>query len=114
MDTVGKQMKFKVIACGIASFAMLSLSGCSAFFNGNTTEKNAVSSSLVEYLYPDEKSRQAQQPSLPVLRLPITVGIAFLPSSHWQHDAIDSRTQMALLDKVKNPLSNMTISIVSK
>nr|WP_283104040.1 hypothetical protein [Shewanella profunda] len=28
------------------------LSGCSAFFNGNTTEKNAVSSSLVEYLYP--------------------------------------------------------------
>lgn len=98
MDTVGKQMKFKLM---MLVSLMLALSGCSAFFNGNTTEKNAVSSSLVEYLYPDEKSRQAQQPSLPVLRLPITVGLAFLPSSHWQADAIDSRAQIALLDKVK-------------
>ncbi|WP_300477586.1 rhombotarget lipoprotein [Shewanella sp.] len=94
-------MKLKIITSGIISLAMLSLSGCSAFFNGNTTDKKAVSSSLVEYLYPDEKSRQAQQPSLPVLRLPITVGIAFLPSSHWQADAIDSRAQVALLNKVK-------------
>lgn len=31
----------------------------------------------------------------------ITVGLAFLPSSHWQADAIDSRAQIALLDKVK-------------
>jgi len=101
-DTVGKQMKTKFIALvgALASISIL-LSGCSAFFNGNTTEKNVVSSSLVEYLYPDDKQREAQQPSIPVLRLPITVGIAFLPSTHWQYEALDSSSQIALLDKVK-------------
>ncbi|MGL5468371.1 MAG: rhombotarget lipoprotein, partial [Shewanella sp.] len=90
--------KLMILLGALTSISML-LGGCSAFFNGNTTEKNVVSSSLVEYLYPDDKQREAQQPSIPVLRLPITVGIAFLPSTHWQ--SLDSSSQIALLDKVK-------------
>lgn len=99
-----KRIKTKLILfLSILTSTSMLLSGCSIFFDDYTTKKNVVSSSLVEYLYPDEKSREPQQPSIPVLRLPISVGIAFLPSSHnWRHEDLNnSSMQIALLNKVK-------------
>ena len=49
-----------------------SLAGCSSMLSQNTNQKTR-SSSLVDFLYPDEQSRQAHQPSIPTLNLPATV-----------------------------------------
>lgn len=79
----------------------VALSGCSSFF-GNHGSQKAVSSSLVQYLYPDEESRKAISESIPHLRLPVKVGIAFIPSSRgYTASVLDSKTQMDLLEKVR-------------
>lgn len=75
-----------------------SLAGCSTMLSQNANQKTR-SSSLVDFLYPDEQSRQAHQPSVPTLNLPATVGIAFIPN---QYDSgIRSNDEIALLEKVK-------------
>ena len=75
-----------------------SLAGCSTFFSQNTNQKTR-SSSLVDFLYPDEQSRQAHLPSMPTLNLPATVGIAFIPNKY--DSGIRSNDEIALLEKVK-------------
>jgi rhombotail lipoprotein len=42
--------------------------------------KSRYTSSVVEYLYPDKKD-VSEQPTIPVLSLPLKVGIAFVPES---------------------------------
>ena len=44
-------------------------------------ERRGVSSSLVEYLYPDGDEPPPITETIPRLKLPIRVGIAFVPSS---------------------------------
>lgn len=82
----------------ILVFVIVSLAGCSSMLSQNANQKTR-SSSLVDFLYPDEHSRQEHQPSIPTLNLPATVGIAFIPS---QYDSgIHSNEEIALLEKVK-------------
>ncbi|KTD97751.1 rhombotarget lipoprotein [Pseudoalteromonas sp. H71] len=76
------------------------LASCSALVS-NHSNKNTRSSSLVDFLYPNEDSRAAYKPEIPVLKLPVTVGISFVPSKEWRANGIESQNEVALLEKVK-------------
>ncbi|MBW4965467.1 rhombotarget lipoprotein [Pseudoalteromonas sp. CR1] len=76
------------------------LTSCSALVS-NHSNKNTRSSSLVDFLYPNKDSRAAYKPEIPVLKLPVTVGISFVPSKEWRANGIESQNEVALLEKVK-------------
>jgi rhombotail lipoprotein len=97
-----------ILALGIALLA-----SCSSLVSQNTG-KNTKSSSLMDFLYPDETSRSEHKPEIPMLKLPVKVGLAFLPSKNWRRDGIHSKDQMDLLEKVKNHFLNMIILIELK
>lgn len=84
-----------IILLGIAFLA-----SCSSILSHNTGKKTQ-SSSLMDFLYPDEKSRAEHKPEIPVLKLPVKVGLAFVPSKSWQRDGIHGKDQVELLEKVK-------------
>jgi rhombotail lipoprotein len=90
-------MKFKLMMVVLSVFA---ISACSSLLmsNGN---KRAISSSLMEFLYPDETSRAEHVAEIPTLTLPVKVGLAFVPSTNWARDGINSSQQIALLENVK-------------
>ena len=76
------------------------LTSCSALVS-NHAGKNTRSSSLVDFLYPNEDSRATYKPEIPVLKLPVTVGISFVPSKDWRANGIESQNEVELLEKVK-------------
>jgi rhombotail lipoprotein len=78
--------------------ACLVLAGCAGFFGHDT--RQGVSSSLVEYLYPDGEEPPPPPELAPHLRLPLAVGIAFVPSSSG-HAALTEAERVELLGKVK-------------
>lgn len=84
--------------------SVLLLTSCSAFISQHSN-KNTVSSSLMDFLYPDEQSRKNHQPELPVLTLPVKVGIAFVPTKYGRNNGVSQRDQIALLEKVKTTFS---------
>lgn len=91
-----KVVKFLVIASGI-----FLLSACGSLLS-DQSHKTTVSSSLMDFLYPDKNSRTEHSAEIPHLKLPVNVGLAFVPSRHWQHGGINHSEQMKLLEKVKN------------
>jgi rhombotail lipoprotein len=84
-----------IIILGIAFLA-----SCSSILSQNTGKKTQ-SSSLMDFLYPDKTSRSEHKPEIPVLKLPVKVGLAFVPSKNWQRDGIHGKDQVELLEKVK-------------
>ena len=66
-------MLYLVAILGISLLA----GGCAGLIQG---KKSRQTSSVVDFLYPN-KSDAIDKPSIPVLTLPINVGIAFVPSS---------------------------------
>jgi rhombotail lipoprotein len=84
-----------IIILGIAFLA-----SCSSVLSEKTGKKTQ-SSSLMDFLYPDETSRSEHKPEIPVLKLPVKVGLAFVPSKNWQRDGIHGKDQVELLEKVK-------------
>jgi len=76
------------------------LTSCSALVSNNAG-KNTRFSSLVDFLYPNEDSRATYKPEIPVLKLPVTVGISFVPSKDWRANAIESQNEVELLERVK-------------
>jgi rhombotail lipoprotein len=61
--------------------AVVSLGGCTAWFDAFTpgVTRTGVSSSLVDYLYPDGQIPPEFEEQIPQLKLPLRVGIAFVP-----------------------------------
>ena len=99
-------MKTKFIIIIIT--ATLLLSSCSSLLSKNSG-KRTVSSSLVDFLYPsrDAKAKAKenhQATQMPVLELPINVGLAFVPTRH--NRGIHAQEQIKLLQKVKASFSN--------
>ena len=90
-------MKAKIL---ISILSVLCITSCSAFLSNNTGKKTQ-SSSLMDFLYPNHESRAAHKPEIPVLTLPVKVGLAFVPSKNWQRDGIHNKDQIELLEKVK-------------
>jgi len=86
----------------ILSFVLLvSLSGCSQLVSKKSGH-NAISSSLVDFLYPNKDSRVKHQEEIPILNLPVKVGISFLPSQNWRGGSISEANKLKLLNKVKS------------
>lgn len=80
--------------------ALLVLTGCTALFQpGFTDSREGVSSSLVDYLYPDGDTPPEQPDSIPHLVLPLRVGLAFVPSRYARENLSDA-TKLELLDGV--------------
>jgi len=90
-------MKSRIL---IIILGIVFLASCSSIVSQNTGKKTQ-SSSLMDFLYPDETSRSKHKPEIPVLKLPVKVGLAFVPSKNWQRDGIHSKDQIELLEKVK-------------
>ncbi|WOT06484.1 rhombotarget lipoprotein [Shewanella youngdeokensis] len=90
-------MKLKLVT--ILSLCLLTVS-CSHFISHNTS-KNKVSSSLVDFLYPNDNSRTEHRPELPTLTLPVKIGLAFVPSKNWQQNGMSKNLQLTLLESVK-------------
>lgn len=90
-------MKFKIM---IVALTLVTAVGCSSLFNSNAN-KQAISSSLMDFLYPDEGSRTEHVAEIPVLTLPVKVGLAFVPSKSWSANRVSSSQQIELLENVK-------------
>jgi rhombotail lipoprotein len=79
---------------------VLSLAGCSSFFDLGGQTRTGVSSSLVDYLYPAGEVPPAATDSIPYLELPLRVGIAFVPGQSGR-SVISEATKIELLEIVK-------------
>lgn len=79
---------------------MLSIAGCSSLWSHNGGVRSGVSSSLVDYLYPAGEVPPESQDTIPYLKLPLRVGIAFVPGQAGR-SAISEATKMQLLETVK-------------
>ena len=89
-------MKLKMI---FVLLGTLLLSACSTMFMYDDHEHQR-SSSLVKYLYPDGDYPE-HKPEIPTLKLPVTVGIAFIPSAGSRRVVLDSNDESELLEGVR-------------
>ena len=71
-------MKSILIKLGLLFVVVLQLSACVTGFGSDG--RRGVSSSLVDYLYPEGQVPPKYEETVPHLRLPLTVGLAFVPS----------------------------------
>lgn len=78
--------------------AVLLMSACAGLFG--SSKREGVSSSLVDYLYPDGEKPPGQAVNVPNLELPLKVGLAFVPSQG-RDGALTEAERIQLLDKVK-------------
>jgi rhombotail lipoprotein len=76
------------------------LSSCSMLVS-QQSGKQSVSSSLMDFLYPNKEDRAVHSAEVPLLTLPVKVGIAFVPSTGFQKEAVHNKDQYELLEKVK-------------
>ena len=76
------------------------LAGCSSFWNLGTQTRSGVSSSLVDYLYPNGEVPPDIQDTIPYLELPLRAGIAFVPAQTGR-SVISEATKVELLEKVR-------------
>lgn len=83
--------------------ACLVLLGCAGLYGPQT--RQGVSSSLVDYLYPSGEEPPKQAGVIPSLQLPLTIGIAFVPSNSGS-SALSEAERIELLDKVKAHFAN--------
>ncbi len=85
----------------VLGVALLIGGGCSGMWGGK--RKTERSSSVVNYLYPGE-ANPLPPTEVPVLRLPLRVGIAFVPSgntrAYYQDAAITEVQKTALMERV--------------
>lgn len=89
----------KVIGWCVALLAVLALSGCASWVGEQKKQQNA---SVVDYLYPKESKATAMEPvSETTLRLPLRVGIAFVPSPYGGAADLPEAERQKLLERVK-------------
>jgi len=76
------------------------LAGCTSLWMGGNYEtvRQGASSSLVDYLYPDGEIPPTVDDQLPQLKLPLRVGIAFVPSN--QREDLSATEKQQLLEHV--------------
>lgn len=86
----------------IISFTVLTLmlSGCSAMFH-NSGQKQTQSSSLVDFLYPNNKNSQRHRVGTAVVDLPVRIGLAFVPPKTRYRQTISQAEKSQLLQKVR-------------
>lgn len=74
------------------------LNGCAGLVEGRTTRQ---ASSVVDFLYPD-RSHVVETPSVPVLTLPLDVGIGFVPAGSRRigNQDLDAKQRMQLMERI--------------
>ncbi len=88
---INKAYLFAVIAVFLTS--------CSSYWGQDG--RRGVSSSLVDYLYPDGQVPPKHEETTPHLRLPLTVGLAFVPSQIGTSFSLPEAKKTQLLEEVK-------------
>ena len=96
--TVATSLTTRVL---IAMLGLVFLASCSTLLSRNGA-KETRSSSLVDYLYPNGNNRPEHTAEIPVLKLPVKAGIAFVPSNNRHQNGVSEHDQLELLRKVKN------------
>ena len=86
----------------LAVLALSLTTGCTSFwaYDQGHGSRNGVSSSLVDYLYPNGEVPPEVISTVPHLELPLRVGIAFVPSAD-RRNVISEATKIGLLEEVK-------------
>lgn len=104
---VGVGLAERARCVGLLGLIGVLLSGCAdlgCMPNCNSHSRN--SSSLVEFLYP-HGSAPPQQNVIPQLRIPLRVGLAFLPSNNFDATGgLDAAHQEALLERIRQRFSS--------
>jgi rhombotail lipoprotein len=92
----------QLLLCGLAAGSLL-LSGCMLYPEG----RNQKSGSVVTFLFPKENPA-VQTPTMPVLQLPLRVGIAFVPQPHDRFNGNFTEMQkQALLKKTSEQFRSL-------
>ena len=91
-------------ACLFAVIALF-LTSCASYFGQEG--RRGVSSSLVDYLYPDGQVPPKHEETTPHLRLPLTVGLAFVPSQKGTSFSLPEAKKTQLLEEVKQKFSGL-------
>jgi len=82
----------------------LALVGCESLFGywgGDSAKRTGASSSVVEFLYPDGEVPPEPKGAVPEIRLPITVGLAFVPGRGAGLGPLSEAQKAALLEQVR-------------
>lgn len=91
-------MRFRISL--LIALTVVTVAGCSSFWNLGADTRSGVSSSLVDYLYPAGEVPPEVQDTIPYLELPLRVGIAFVPPQGGR-SVISEATKIELLENVK-------------
>ena len=86
----------KIRAALLFSLLVTMLCGCSMF---HRAEEVRNASSLVDFLYP--RYEVPQESTIPQLRTPLRVGLAFLPEGKGQQDALPAAQKEQLLEQIR-------------
>lgn len=94
----------KKIATLTLLVAVFALTACTRAWHelGGDRNRGGVSSSLVDYLYPDGEEPAPYDETVPRLDLPLRVGLAFVPSSQRNTEALSEAHKLVLLNRVKD------------
>jgi rhombotail lipoprotein len=93
----------KRIFAWLLSALLLSLGGCASWFPQQGYKQ---SGSVVDYLYGDKATPEVLAPSVTTLKLPLRIGIAFVPSKAWGVGGVPDTEQQRMLEKVKAAFSH--------
>lgn len=77
------------------------LAGCSSLWFGGARQRQGVSGSLVDFLYPKGEIPPPQDTTVPHLALPLKVGLAFVPGRDPATPGLSEAHKNELLGKVK-------------
>ncbi len=82
---------------------VVSLTACTRAWHELAGERSrgGVSSSLVDYLYPDGEEPPPYDETVPQLNLPLRVGLAFVPGTSRQTEGLSEAHKLILLNRVK-------------
>jgi rhombotail lipoprotein len=86
----------------LLAFVLL-ITACAGLMGGNRRE--GISSSLVEYLYPEGEKPPPQSAQTATLELPLKVGLAFVPAQYGNSRGLSEAERMQMLQNVKTAFS---------
>lgn len=90
-----------IVARAALLVVIVGLAACSQFFNLGTPVRQGQSSSLVDFLYPDGQQPPPVDDVMPTLKLPLRVGLAFVPATRGGADVLSQALKSQLLEQVK-------------
>ena len=114
MKKISFVSKRSVVKLGVSLIAVVFVAGC-AMFGINNNHRQA--SSVMEYLYPAHADSHVDTPTVPVLSLPLKVGVAFVPEhsnnrggnfGSWENGQFTEKQKMALMKEVSDSFKNFS------